>query len=555
MSSNLKKTLVLVLALVMMFGILAGCAQTPSTTPAPADDATEAPADDATPAPEGDEEEPPADDATEAPEDGEEEPAPAIDTSEFVTIQHVVLGDPDANGNWQVVQEEWNKYLEEKINCHMELYWTGWTDYLTKYNLMLATGEEIDLVDTASDWLDMWPNAAKGAWLVLDDLIPVYAPLTWAEIPQENWDQCKYQGQIICFPEDCYPQWVNHGMMYRGDWADEAGVPDINSFDELEVYYQWVVDNKSAEGVVPWNATFTSGTGLMGGILEAQGVLGADMPASLYIKSYDEPDVVYAPLMDTEFMTEFATRMKKWQDNGYFRTDVLVDSGIDNRAQMEAGLSASDQHHTETFVGEHMTMERKIPGSDLRFFAWCEESGIVMPYAITHGATSVSVHSPNPERAIMVYEMQRQDETFFHYLQYGIEGWQYVINEDGLRDEPEGYNPDTDGFASNIWGGRPEKFLIPSVKDWDQKDAVYDYMASFSKPNLYGGWVKETESISAEIAAVNEVINSKVPAIAGGVVTDIPAAIEELQTQLIAAGYQTVIDSLQTQLTEYMASK
>ena len=61
----------------------------------------------------------------------------------------------------------------------------------------------------------------------------------------------------------------------------------------------------------------------------------------------------------------------------------------------------------------------------------------------------------------MVYEMQRQDETFFHYLQYGIEGWQYVINEDGLRDEPEGYNPDTDGFASNIWGGRPEKFLIP----------------------------------------------------------------------------------------------
>ena len=36
MSSNLKKTLVLVLALVMMFGVLAGCAQTPSTTPAPA---------------------------------------------------------------------------------------------------------------------------------------------------------------------------------------------------------------------------------------------------------------------------------------------------------------------------------------------------------------------------------------------------------------------------------------------------------------------------------------------------------------------------------------
>lgn len=548
MSMNLKKALVLVLSLLMVLGIFAGCAQQApaTTTPAP-----EAPAADDKPAEDAEE---PADD-TEAPAD--EEPAPAIDTSEFVTVNHVVLGDPDANDNWKEVQDAWNVYLKEKINTHMELYWTGWTDYLTKYNLMLASGEKLDMVDSASDWLDLWPNAARGAWLVLDDLIPTYAPLTWAEVSQTSWDACKYNGQIICFPEDCYAQWVNHGFMYRGDWADAAGVPDINSFDELETYFQWVVDNKSAEGVIPWNVSITSGTGIMGGYLDAHfGVSGsAEMKSALYVK-YDEPDKVYAPLLDDEFMMDFATRMLKWQTNGYYRTDVLVDIGNDNRKDMEAGIAAVDQHHTETFVGEHNTMEEKQPGSDLRFFAWCEEAGVMYPYPVTHGCLAISVNSENPERACMVYEMQRQDETFVHYYMYGIEGKQYVINEDGLRAQPEGYNSDTDGFWSNIWSGRPDKFLINSVDTWEGKDACYDYMATFAKPNPYGSWVKNTDAVSAELAACDEVINSMMPSIAGGVIAEdqLQSYIDTMQDQLMNAGYQAIIDNYQTQLTAYMGN-
>jgi putative aldouronate transport system substrate-binding protein len=204
----LKKILIALLAVAMCLALVACTTTTPVEEPV--DDAVEAPVEDGT---EDVVEEEPVE------EEPVEEPEAAIDTSEFVVIDHVVLGDPDANDNWRVVQDEANKYLESKINAHHELNWTGWTDYKSKYDMMVASGEELDLVDCASTWLDLWPHASKGAWYILDDLLPVYAPLTWAEISPDVWDCAKYKGQIVCIPEDCYPQAVNHGLFYRGDWA------------------------------------------------------------------------------------------------------------------------------------------------------------------------------------------------------------------------------------------------------------------------------------------------------------------------------------------------
>lgn len=78
-----------------------------------------------------------------------------IDISKFVTITHLSLGDKPTNGQYEAVKAEWDKYLKDKLNCALEIEYVGWTDYLTKYNLLLASGENLDLINTASDWLEM----------------------------------------------------------------------------------------------------------------------------------------------------------------------------------------------------------------------------------------------------------------------------------------------------------------------------------------------------------------------------------------------------------------
>ena len=121
-------------------------------------------------------------------------------TSKFVTVDFQVMGDPPANGEADVVLARINDYLKGKINANMRFRWTSWTDWQTQYNLLVATGQGLDLVTAASDWLDLWPNAAKGAWMALDDLLPKYAPKTFAEIPRSDWDQTRYNGKIVALP-------------------------------------------------------------------------------------------------------------------------------------------------------------------------------------------------------------------------------------------------------------------------------------------------------------------------------------------------------------------
>ena len=149
-----------------------------------------------------------------------------VDTSEHVVINYMVTGDAPTNDATQKMLDELNAILTEKVNAELQIYYIGWTDYLSNYNLTLARMDgSVDLVGTATDWLDAWPNAQQGAFLELsEDMLKTYAPLTYAQVPAENWDKCKYNGEIYFLPEDHFTQWTNHGFMYRMDWAKEAGL-------------------------------------------------------------------------------------------------------------------------------------------------------------------------------------------------------------------------------------------------------------------------------------------------------------------------------------------
>lgn len=83
-----------------------------------------------------------------------------IDTSEHVVITYMTTGGTDENNGNADMLAKLNEILTEKVNAEIQIYHIDWTNYLSVYNLTLAQMDgTVDLVGTASDWLDAWPNA------------------------------------------------------------------------------------------------------------------------------------------------------------------------------------------------------------------------------------------------------------------------------------------------------------------------------------------------------------------------------------------------------------
>ena len=191
------------------------------------------------------------------------------------------------------------------------------------------------------------------------------------------------------------------------------------------------------------------------------------------------------------------------------------------------------------------------PDAESGFFYFGEETGNVVALSITHGAMAVSAASKNPERALMVYDLLRNDEECYRLLCYGIEGVSYEINDEGLRTTPEGYNSDTDNIngMTNWWWGRNDDLEIrDATRNWDAIDKLYSEYDSLKIDYPYGQFVPEVDDIQSKIDNINEVYTNYTKQISYGKYQGTAEEIvAEMQSALKQAGIEEVTAALQEQ--------
>jgi putative aldouronate transport system substrate-binding protein len=480
------------------------------------------------------------------------------DTSEVVTIKYMITGNKPTNGRTEEMLEVLNEKLMEKVNAKLDIYWIEWTDYLTNYNLTLAANDgSVDLVGTATTWLDAWPNAKRGAFLELtEDMLKTNAPQTYAQVPAENWEMSKLDGKIYLMPEDNYAQWINHGFIYRQDWADTIGMTNgVDSWTEMGQYFDGV---QKEFGVIPWDVAGSTGgaTTISGGWISSHTknifIDGLEVP--MFYGSLDDYYTIDSPIMTNDTFVEFAKTMKDWSDKGYWREDVLNYSG-DTRELFFEGATSVDQHHTETWYGNNfIQMKEKQPEAVIDFFYFGQETKNLVKMTITHGATAVSAASKNPERALMVYDLLRNDEEIYRLFNYGIEGVQYVINDEGKMERPEGYVNETDAIQTNFWWGRNDDLgLKDAQRNYEDYEKLVAEYESFAIEYPYGQLVFDTSNISSYLSNMSNIYATYMPLIAFGKTDNPEATVEEFRSALKAAGYDTVMEELQKQMDAYKA--
>lgn len=559
-----KKVLALLLTGTMIAGLTTGCGgksdsnsgSTANDTPAAADTSS---SNDNASASSGSTDNASGGDAAASSDD----PWANVDTSEHVVITYMTTGETPTGTKekYDAMMTELNKILTEKCNAELQTYFISWTDYLSNYNLTLAQMDgTVDLVGTASDWLDAWPNAKNGAFLELsEDMLKTYAPKTWASVPAENWELCKYDGEIYLMPEDNYAQWTNHGFIYRLDWAKAAGLADgVKSWEDMTTYFKYV--KETYPDIIPWDSDGTQYAQMAGGWIASHSKyvpIDGINSAAMWGGTRDDLYTVYSPFVtDTDSLVEFAKMMKEWDEIGVWQTDVLNNTSSTNRDDYRIGKVAAEQHHTQTWTDlvSH-TEANKIyaddPNAETGFFYFGQETGNVTALSITHGAMAVSAGSKNPERALMVYDLLRNDPECYKLFVYGIEGVSYEINSDGMRTIPEGYNSDTDniGGTTNYWWGRNDDIEIKDANlNWDEIDKLYAEYDKIKIEYPYGQFVAEVDNIRSQINNINEITTNYLKQISfgkySGTAEDIVA---EYQAALKSAGIDEVTAELQRQ--------
>ena len=476
------------------------------------------------------------------------------DLSHHVIITYMTTGDRPTNGATEKMLKELNKILTQKVNAELQIFYIPWNDYLVNYNMCLAQLDgSVDLVGTASDWLDAWNNIKNGTFLgMTDEMVKKYAPKTYESVTPEHWEMCRMNGKLYLLPEDNYAQWINHGFIYRTDWAKEAGLSGgVHSWEDLTSYFEYVAKNKP--GIIPWNSDGGLDTYHPEGYIQSKSdyVPLEGISTNLYFGVHrNNLAKVYSPFIEGNELVEYAKLMKKWNKIGVWPENLTTTPHATNREEFKVGKVAVDEHHTQTWYTEvRPALQKNVPGADCEFFWFGEEAGNITAMTITHGAMAVSAASPNPERALMVYDLLRNDPECYRLLNYGIEGVQYVLTGDGYRDTPPSYDSATQKITTNYWWGRNDNLEVRDKSGaWDkfeEKNAIYNKVKiDYPYPKI----VWDISNISQELAELNNVWGTYMGNICYGKADDPEAYVKEFRQACKRAGIEKVITELQRQV-------
>lgn len=476
------------------------------------------------------------------------------DTSEFVKLYGYLLGAPESN--FDKVMEEMNRMLKEDINAEMEISFIDWGVLDSKYPLLLAAGEDIDWIYTA-DWCKYTTEAAKNAFLEIDlDMIEKCMPLYSQLISDAAWDQVAINGKVYMIPT-ATPDVKAGGWILRKDLADKYSVDlsKVKTLWDVDEYFAALKENEPS--MIPMN--MDNSYDLLGPIwglastkdatlIDAYkcGVVGVadgtEIPDGIY-SIFDEPVYTY--------LKEAAYKMKEWYDKGYINKDVLAattrstdnfEQGIsgvsmDNTLGMQTTLAKAQEMGWETFI---------LLGNNL--------SGHQLKNLYTNNGFALAATTKNPERTLMAMDLIMNDLRYNTLLQYGIEGENYVLTEDGKVSYPEGVTADTTTYN---WESTGFWFINKDIQY--PRDSWTDDYIKLNSETLSGvlidspmaAFTFSTDSVKTQYTNVQNVFMQYFYPISIGNVSDVDTAFEQLKVQLEAAGYNEMIAEAKAQFEAY----
>jgi len=134
----------------------------------------------------------------------------------------------------QLVNDEINKVLLERLNCTLTIKMTDWNLWSSKYPVLVSSSDQMDMMFTAS-YFGYLQEVAKNTFLPLDDLLAEYGRDIPGVMVNGYLDAAKVKGKLYAIPvnKDTGQGW---GVVANQDMAEDLGVnlDNVRHLEDLE---------------------------------------------------------------------------------------------------------------------------------------------------------------------------------------------------------------------------------------------------------------------------------------------------------------------------------
>lgn len=456
-----------------------------------------------------------------------------------IVLKYVIQASVGAN--YETIVNKVNEILMEKTGCKVEFEVVS----SENYDLVLSSGENIDLI-FAPDYLNYWQNAEKGAFAeITDEDLKQYAPYFW-ENGGMALDVTKYKGVRYATAAISYSS-ADRCVVGRGDLMDKYGIKDLNSLENIEKYLTAVAENE--KGIIPFNERGTIPWQMFA--LFASDAKWAPIGSVSYgghiYFNIDDPEHKLFIAAEQPELLEFTKMMKRWNDKGFFSKSVMSNKTASMEAFM-AGTSAfafvDDPAACQKIWDEFQQDDRK--DWDVRFYPRYHKSQLVDN--LTNTMVAISATSKHKKEALKVIDEIYKNQELYRLLSYGIEGTDYVIDEEGyLNQLTDDDSRSWFGFGvRNDTHRLDERIDFPGYKELRAHlDEIRDEVAAVNMPI-------DLTNVKSSSVSLSEVYNQySAPRCYGAFTGTAEDVLKQEVSKLKAAGIDEYLIEMQKQVDEY----
>ena len=473
----------------------------------------------------------------------------SIDLSEPYTVNMYLIG--DTPNDWDRVLELANEYLEP-FNTSLNVTIMSWSDYQTMYSLVLAGGEQVDLIFTAP-WCYMYTEAAKGSFYELtDEFIANNMPLTNKYQAAESWDETTISGKTIAVPSNVASP-MGKIVAIRQDLADKYGISGLTTWEDYMNFCQTIAEQETPESGI-YAMPASGGNSELWDVYRQQYDTFAAVSSGNVVMYYQYDGEIPAKediklVCELDYFRDFAHDMKTLADAGAWSRSALTNTVTDDDAFGNL-QGASIAWNTSVFT--YMEQAEKTEGVECAAYDITQDH-LVGAEAYSNNDMAITAGSQNPERAAMVLDLMKFDTYLNKLLLLGIEGEHYSINEQNEYTELEN-STNYAAFSTSVsWAIKNGDLTEGGVPE--REKAITDAWEERVVMNPTITFVFDDTNVKSYMSAVDSVLADYIPMLQLGLVDDVDATIDECVQKCYDAGLQNIYDEFNTQYDAWVATR
>ena len=478
---------------------------------------------------------------------GDSESAGSEGEYDQVTYAYATFNNVPAQEDLDTVEEAINEITREKINAEITLMPIAIAEYPNKVSLALQGGEKLDVYSALGDF-----NNYVSTDMAYDitDLLAEYGEGIMDTVGEEWLKACTVDDGIYGVPV-MKPVALVPMVIYRQDLAEELGI-DMSAVSSMEDLTEVLKRVKEAyPDMIPLAPAQTGEIGVSSNYGEIDFLTDDKYsPAGVLIGDSMEVEDLYS----TDMFREKCELVRGWYEDSLVMRDAatttssateLMSSGnyfcyIAAYGYPEADTAA----HLQPQCGSHPIAAKMIGEA---YLSTVDVNGVCGVIAST---TDV------PEAAMKFLDLTYTDKDIINLLIYGIEGRDYVLDEEGMVSYPEGEDGSTVPYTAQLSNGLLGNYFLmyqgtgsdPAALDWEMEQN------RTAKTSPAMGFTFNSDSVKTQYTAVQNVITQYLPGLICGSL-DPDTEIDKFIKALNDAGYQDILNAKQEQLDAWAAEQ